>query len=117
MAVTFAVSDFKRGSLGDKRINSGLLTCTGTTTDNGDAVAPSLFGLHVLDELIISSALDSVSNPENAFLTVFRKIDPVTGGAITFHSQASAGATTPLAAITDGTSVANYVIRFAAIGT
>lgn len=114
MAVTFAVSDLQRGSLGSDRIHTGLLTCSGTTTDNGDALTAEQVGLHVIKSLTFVSALDSVSNPENAFVLGYIKNG--TGALVTFHSQASAGATTPLAAITDGTSVSNYVIRFIAVG-
>ncbi len=114
MAVTFAVSDLQKGNAGNKRMHTGLLTCSGTTTDNGDALTAEALGLHIIDSLTFVSAIDSVSNPENAWVLGYIKNG--TGALITFHSQATAGATTPLAAITDTTSVANYVIRFIAVG-
>lgn len=114
MAVTFAVSDLQRGNAGNKRVHTGLLTCSGTTSDNGDALTAEAIGLHIIDSITFVSALDSVSNPEAAWVLGYIKSG--TGALITFHSQTTAGATTPLAAITDGTSVANYVVRFIAFG-
>lgn len=113
MAVTFAVSDFKRGSDGDTRKTSGLLTLTGTTTDDGDAISPSAVGLGVIDSLELETFLDSTANPENAFIGTWNK----TSGKIVLHTaHGTPGGAVPLLQVTDGTSVTGYAGRFTAIG-
>ena len=112
MAVTFTISGLIRDTTGSRRRHSGLITCSGTTTDNGDAITAAQLGLHVIEDLNLDAAGDSASNPEAAFVVRWEK----TLGTISFYSQATAGATTPLAAITDGTSVTGYLIRFEAYG-
>ena len=111
MAVTFTVSNLIRDAAGSRRRHTGLITCSGTTTDNGDAITPEALGLHVIDDLVLSPTIDSASNPENSFIARWEK----SLGTISFYSQASAGATTALAAITDGTSI-THQFRFEAFG-
>ena len=118
MALTFtATRQGERQRVGTEAMGHFRVTCAGTTSDNGDTLSPSTFGMAALRHVILSSnAVDSASNPENAF--VLGLVEPTTGTfKVTFHSQATAGATTPLAAITDGTSVANYVFHVTVFGT
>jgi hypothetical protein len=110
MAVTFTASNLLR-DVSAKSIVMGTLTCSGTTTDNGDLLSPSTIGLGEILQLIPSNTLDSTSNPEGSFVVVWNKVD----GKISFFSQAVAGATTPLAAITDGTSI-THSFQFIAFG-
>ena len=112
MAVTWTVSDLVKGVSGARRHATGTITASGTTSDDGDALAPSAIGLSYIEELVLQPSADSASNPENSFVPRWEK----STGKIAFYSQASAGATTPLAQITDGTTVTNYVIRFSAFG-
>lgn len=110
MAVTFAVTGLTRNVAGAKREHSGVITATGTTTDNGDAVTPALFGLSVIDSLLFDSAVDSTSNPENAAAA---KYIPALG-TVVFFGGAAAGS--PQAALTDGATVTGYSARFTAVG-
>jgi hypothetical protein len=113
MALTFAVTDFKRGNTGDSRQHTGLLTLTGTTTDDGDAIAASLLGLSVLDTIELETFLDSTSNPENAFIGTYNK----TSGKIVFHTaHGTPGGAVPLLQVTDGTTLTGYAGRFTAVG-
>lgn len=112
MAVSFAVSNLVRDVVGSRRRHQATLTCTGTTTDDGDAIAPSALGLSVIEDLQPAMSTDSASNPENSFVIRWNK----STGKIIFYSQAAAGATTPLAQITDATSVSNYIIEVQAWG-
>lgn len=113
MAVTFAVTDFRRGQLGDQRANSGLLTATGTTSDDGDAISPTAVGLSVIDQLIVETFLDSTSNPENAFVGTWNKA----AGKIVWHTaHGTPGGAVPLLQVTDATSITGYAARFVAIG-
>lgn len=111
MAVTFAITNFRRNSVGNKRLNTGTITFTGTTTDDGDTAptAPQL-GLKSIERLTFEPALDSTSNPEN--VAAVRYI-PSTA-KIAFFGGAAAGS--PQAALTDGATVTNYACTFEALG-
>jgi hypothetical protein len=111
MAVTFTVSSLEKHNAGDRRLHTGTLTASGTTTDNGDAVTPALFGLHTITSLNLHPAVDSTSNPENASGLAYI---PSTG-KIVFFGGAAAGS--PWAALTDGATVTNYAAQFEAYGT
>jgi hypothetical protein len=110
MAVTFAVTGLNRDITGSKRIHYGVITATGTTTDNGDAVTPALFGLSTIERLDFDPFLDSAANPENA---AQGKYIPSTG-KIVFFGGAASGAVQ--AALTDGATVTNYAANFIAVG-
>ena len=110
MAVTFAVTGLVRNVSGAKRENYGVLTATGTTSDNGDAVTPGLFGLAVLESLTLDPDVDSESNPENAAAAKYL----ASTGKIAFFGGAAAGS--PQAALTDGATVTGYTARFRAVG-
>lgn len=110
MAVTFAVTNLQKVVAGSKRAHLGTLTATGTTTDNGDAIAPGIFGLSIIDTLEIGPMVDSASNPENAAAAQYI---PSTG-KIVFFGGAAAGS--PQAALTDGATVTGYAATFEAIG-
>jgi hypothetical protein len=113
MAVTFAVTDFRRGNTGDTRQNTGLLTMTGTTSDDGDALSAAAVGLSVIDSLELETFLDSTSNPENAFIGTYNK----TSGKIVLHTaHGTPGGAVPLLQVTDGTTVTGYSARFCAVG-
>lgn len=58
MAATYAFTEDTGGRqvVGRQRQVSGTLTATGTYTTSGDAVAPSLFGLSVIDSFQVDSA-------------------------------------------------------------
>lgn len=92
------------------------ITCSGTTTDNGDSLPASAFGLTTLRGVILAgNAVDSESNPEGSFVLTLAQ--PTPGDyKVVFHSQAVAGAATALAAITDGTTVTGYVFYAIAFG-
>jgi len=118
MAVTATVTLLTRNVVGNQRKHSGLITWSGTTTDNGDALTPAAFGLHTLQDLDLETAVDSTSNPENDFGTKFIKTSDVAGGVVVFYTaNGTPGNAVPFTVITDGTSVANYTSRFAAYGT
>jgi hypothetical protein len=110
MAVTFAVTGLKRDVTGSKRIHFGVITATGTTSDNGDAVTPALFGLSSIERLDFDPFLDSEANPENAATA---KYIPSTGKVV-FVGGAAAGS--PQAALTDGATVTGYAANFIAVG-
>lgn len=113
MAVTFAVSDLQRDVVGATRSATGLLTLTGTTSDDGDALSPSAIGLQRIDSMDLEPALDSASNPENAFAATWNK----TSGKIVLHTaHGTPGGAVPLLQVTDGTTVTGYLIRFTAFG-
>ncbi len=107
---TFAVTNLVRNNA-SKRIHTGIITATGTTTDNGDAVTPELFGLHSIEYLDLSPTVDSAANPENAATMAYI---PSTGKVV-FFGGAAAGS--PQAALTDGATVTGYAALFEAIGT
>lgn len=113
MAVTFAVTDFKRGNTGDSRQNTGLLTLTGTTSDDGDAITAAQLGLSLIEALELETFLDSTSNPENAFIGTYNKAS----GKIVFHTaHGTPGGAVPLLQVTDGTTLTGYAGRFTAVG-
>lgn len=113
MAVTFAVSDLSRDVTSVSNVRKGLLTLTGTTSDDGDAIAASAFGLNRLDSLEIETLLDSAANPENAFIATWNK----TSGKIVLHTaHGTPGGAVPLLQVTDGTTVTGYSGRFKAEG-
>ncbi len=107
MAVTFALTNRKAVVVGNQRKVTGVLTATGTTTDNGDAITPAVFGLHTLEALELEPAIDSASNPEAAFLGRFiPNASTVVGGVIVFvTADGTPGDALPLTVITDGTNV------------
>jgi len=88
----------------------GTITATGTTSDNGDAVTPALFGLSAIDSLIFDESIDSESNPENGAVA---KYLPSTGKVV-FLGGAASGS--PQAALSDGATVTGYSSTFTAIG-
>lgn len=108
MAVTYAVTNLIREST-SKRRHRGTLTATGTYTATGDAVAPSLFNLSVLEELILSPATDGTS------VFVGRYI-PSTGKIKLFTASGTPGAAVPLVEVTAGTSVSTYAFEYEAVG-
>jgi hypothetical protein len=113
VAATFAITDFKRGSQGDVRQNTGLITVTGTTSDDGDAITAAQVGLSVIDSLQLENFLDSTSNPENSFIGTYNKAS----GKIVFHTaHGTPGGAVPLLQVTDGTSLTGYAGRFTAVG-
>lgn len=119
MAVTFAVTNRKAIVTGDQRKVTGTLTATGTTTDNGDAILPSVFGLVLLDSLELEPGLDSVSNPEASLLARYIPgTSTAVGGVIVFiTADGTPGDALPLTVITDGTNVsAAPSYQFAAYG-
>jgi hypothetical protein len=118
MAVTFAVTNRSASVAGSQRKVTGTLTGTGTTTDNGDAITPSVFGLVLLDSLELEPALDSVSNPEAAFLGRYIHTNQAAGGVIVFiTADGTTGDAVPLTVITDGTNVsAAPLFAFTAYG-
>jgi hypothetical protein len=118
MAVTFAVTNRKAVVSGDQRKVTGTLTATGTTTDNGDAITPSVFGLILLDSLELEPSLDSVSNPEAAFIGRYIHTNQAAGGVIVFiTADGTTGDAVPLTVITDGTDVvAAPIFNFTAYG-
>src|SRR5262245_16178309 len=117
MAVTFAGTQTTTGQtpitwLGYTVRPNVRITCTGTTTDNGDSITAANVGLTHLAGLIIhGNSVDSESNPENSFGVGQTQTTSsgVTTFKIVFTAQAVAGAATPQVVITDGTSVSNYV--------
>lgn len=112
MAVTFAITDLSR-DVTSKRRHSGTITCTGTTTDDGDTITAAALGLSVIDDMKLETFLDSTSNPENAFHGAFNK----NSGKIVFYTaHGTPGAAVPSLQITDGTSVSGYFARFEATG-
>lgn len=113
MAATFAVSDLTREVMGSLRMHVGTITASGTTSDDGDAIAAAALGLSELLQLSLEPALDSLSNPENAFLPAW---NPSTDKIVFYTAHGTPGGAVPLLQITDGTSVANYKMRFVAIG-
>lgn len=114
MAITWAVTNLDRNVEGAKRAHYGLLTATGTTSDDGDAVSASSFGLSVLTDLIFeSNFLDSTSNPENAFSGSF---NPASGKVVLHTAHGTPGGAVPLLQVTDGTTVTGYSARVKAIG-
>jgi len=116
MALTFAVTNLKKSVIGDRRLHRATLTTSGTTSDNGDSISASALGLAKIESAQVTQSVDSVSNPENSFVSNFIPVDGGATGLITLCSQATAGATTPLGVITDATTVTNYVIQIDAIG-
>lgn len=112
MALTFTVSNLVRNVVGNKRMNTGTITTSGTTTDNGDALSASSLGLAVVDSCLLYPGIDSTSNPENSFVGVYI---PSTGKVVLFTAHGTPGPTVPLIAVTDGTTVA-YIFEFVAIG-
>jgi len=119
MAVTFAVTLLKKGVAGDRRLMTGTITATGTTTDNGDAITAALFGLHTIQSLNFHTFNDSTSNPENASQAAYIGTTPnaagSTAGVVVFYGGAAAGS--PNAALTDGSTVTSYAAQFEAWGT
>jgi hypothetical protein len=119
MAVTFTVSNLRKGVAGDRRLFTGTITASGTTTDNGDAITAAAFGLHTLASLNFHPFVDSTSNPENASQAAYIPTSPGPGGStagvIVFFGGAAAGS--PNAALTDGATVTNYAAQFEAWGT
>lgn len=108
MAVTYAFTNLIREST-SKRRNRGTVTATGTYTATGDAVTPALFGLSVLEELILSPATDGTS------VFVLRYI-PSTGKIKAFTASAAPGAAVPLVEVTAGTSLSTYACECEAVG-
>lgn len=119
MAVTFAISNVRKGIAGDVRFFTGTITATGTTTDNGDAITAAQLGLHTLRTLTFTPFNDSTSNPENAAYASYIGTSPglggTTAGVIVFYGGAAAGS--PQAALTDGSTVTGYAAQFLAFGT
>lgn len=119
MAVTFTVTNLRKGIAGDRRFHTGTITASGTTTDNGDAITAALFGLHTLASLNFHPIVDSTSNPENAAAAVYIPTAPGPGGSlagvVVFFGGAAAGS--PQAALTDGATVTSYSAQFEAFGT
>lgn len=114
MAVTWAVSGLERTVDGNVRVHRGLLTATGTTSDDGDAIAASALALSVLSDLVITSPfVDSTSNPELAYQA---RYNPASGKIVFFGTNAIPGAAVADPQITDGTTVTNYSARFVAYG-
>lgn len=113
MAVTWTVSDLDKGVQGNKRVNTGTITASGTTSDDGDAAAASLFGMSVLEDLQLSPFLDSTSNPENAFVGTWNK----NSGKIVLHTaHGTPGDTVPLIQAAAAATVTGYFARFRAVG-
>ena len=125
MAVTFAATQSPAGPTrevwGSYHVRPNvLLTATGDTSDNGDEVTAASLGLSQLGGLIIhSAAVDSQSNPENAFAVT--QTQTTTNGVTVFKVQfntahGTPGATVPLLTITDGTTVTGYSFFVTAYG-
>jgi len=116
---TFSVSLLRKGVAGDRRLHTGTITASGTTTDNGDAITAAAFGLHTLASLNFHPFVDSTSNPENAATAAYIPTSPGPGGStagvIVFFGGAAAGSAQ--AALTDGATVTNYSAQFEAYGT
>lgn len=115
MAVTFAGDLLKKQVFGQEYVTHARITVSGTTTDNGDELTAATVGLAKITHLSLDSpvCVDSESNPEAGWLLGVTQ--PSTGTFnIVFLSQATAGATTAPAVITDGTSVAGvfYVTAY-----
>jgi hypothetical protein len=119
MAVTFAVTLLRKGVAGDRRLHTGTITATGTTTDNGDAITAALFGLHTLQSLNFHPFVDSTSNPENAAAAAYIGTSPnaagSTAGVVVFFGGAASGSAQ--ASLTDGATMTNYAAQFEAYGT
>lgn len=119
MAVTFSITLLKKGVSGDRRLHTGTITASGTTTDNGDAITAAAFGLHTIQSLNFHAFADSTSNPENAATAVYIGTSPnaagSTAGKVVFFGGAAAGS--PQAALSDGATVTSYAAQFEAYGT
>ncbi len=115
MAVTFAVTNLRRSLDGGAyRSHRGTITATGTTSDDGDTAAASLFGLSLLDDLQLTSPfVDSTSNPELSYQGRFNR---ASGKIVLFGTNAVPGAAVADPQITDGTTVTGYSAEFVAIG-
>ena len=114
MAVTGAVSGLTRAVAGSKRVHRGLITATGTTTDDGDAITAAALGLTVIEDLVITSPfVDSTSNPVLAYQA---RYNPASGKIVFFATNATPGAAVADPQITDGSTVTNYSARFQATG-
>lgn len=111
MAVTFAVTGLKRDVTSSKRIHRGVITATGTTVDNGDALSPATLGLHSLEQVDFEPFSDSDANPENSASARYI----ASTGKVVFYGGAAAGS--PQAALTDGATVTGYSANFVAYGT
>lgn len=113
MAATFAVSDLTREVMGSLRMHVGTITASGTTSDDGDAIAASALGLSEVLALSLAPALDDLSNPENALLPAW---NPSSEKIVFYTAHGTPGGTVPLLQLDASTSVANYKMRFVAIG-
>lgn len=113
MALTFALSNLTRDSLGQQRLHHGTLTLTGTNSDDGDALAAEAIGLAKINQLILTPAIGSTSNPENALLP---KWNPSSGKIVFYTAHGTPGGAVPLLQVTDGTTLTGYVLEFIAIG-
>jgi hypothetical protein len=119
MAVTFATTINRLGSGGDTRINTGVITATGTTTDNGDALTAAQLGLHTIRSVVFTPFVDSSSNPENAataaYIGTSNGAGGTTAGVVVFFGGAAAGSAQ--AALTDGATVTGYAATYIAFGS
>ena len=119
MAVTFATTINRLGIGGDTRINTGTITATGTTTDNGDALTAAQLGLHTIRTVIFTPFVDSTSNPENAMPASYIATSPGAGGSLAGVVVFFGGATAaePLDAVADATTVTGFAAQYIAFGT
>lgn len=113
MALTFTVSDLVRQNIGSARLHTGTITCSGTNSDDGDAITAAALGLNTIVQLSLEPALDSTSNPENAFLPVWRS---AAGKVVFYTAHGTPGGAVPLLQVTDATTLTDYAMRFSAVG-
>lgn len=119
MAVTFTGTLLDRQVFGREFVTHAKITCTGTSTtaDNGDNLPAATVGLASLSNVIVHGlAVDSESNPENAF--ALGVVQPTVGtfNIVFYTAHGTPGPTVPLIALTDGTDVTNYVFYVTAFG-
>lgn len=115
--LTFAATLLDRQVVGQEFMTHAKITCTGDTVDNGTQLSASTVGLRTLTNVIVHGvAVDSESNPENALAVGV--VQPSTGtfNIVFYTAHGSPGATVPLLALQDGTTVTNYVFYVTCFG-
>jgi hypothetical protein len=109
MAATYALTSVTRDVTANRRV-LGTLTASGTYTNpGGDAVAPSVFQMTVLKELLFNPA----SNATSGLVPYWNK---ATGKIQLFTASGTPAAGTPLVELANGTSVAGFILECEAIG-
>jgi hypothetical protein len=103
------VTSLIKGNAGNNRLNTGLITVTGTPTAAGDAITAAALGLTRIEHLDLEGAYTTAATPATAVLPVY---DKANGKIVFFDSGDAAGNPFP----DEADDLSDYVLRFAAFG-